>query len=264
MGVVQSFLAANRRVAQALTPRHVHEANVFGVYRKLGALMMAHPNVKVVVDCGAGRTWHFPLHYKRFFQIRLIGLDIDAEEMSENDALDVRIQCDVTDTIPLDAGTVDLFLVYSGIEHFKDNEQFLKNCFRALRPGGYLLAQFPGRYAPFALANILLPKRLSKALLNVTVPDSVGVLGFEAHYDRTNFGAFSSLVKVSGFEILYYSPGYYSSSYAEFFLPLWVCSYAYDTLRFMMGVKDIASYNLFLLKKPGLGLEEEYKLYAWD
>ena len=264
MRILHKFFAVNKRITRALTPRHVHEANVFGVYQKLGALMMAHPNVKVVVDCGAGRIWHFPLHYKRFFQIRLIGLDIDAEEMSENDALDLRLQCDVTKTIPLDAGTVDLFMAHSGIEHFANNEAFLQNCFRALRPGGYILAQFPSRYAPFALANRMLPKRLSKALLNSSMSGHDHILGFDAYYDRTNFSAFSSLATASGFKILYYCPGYFSSTYAEFLFPLWLCSYAYDSLRFMVGIKDLASYNLFLLKKPAVASEEEFKLYAWD
>ena len=63
--------------------------------------------------------------------------------MSENDALDLRLQCDVTKTIPLDAGTVDLFMAHSGIEHFANNEAFLQNCFRALRPGGYIPPNFP-------------------------------------------------------------------------------------------------------------------------
>lgn len=53
----------------------------------------------------------------------------------------------------------------------------------------------------------------AKALLNGSMHDSVGVLGLDAYYDRTTFSAFSSLVTVSGFEILYYFPGYYSSSY---------------------------------------------------
>src|SRR5687768_4616592 len=33
VAMLRDFFAANRRVSQALTPRHVHEANVFGAYR---------------------------------------------------------------------------------------------------------------------------------------------------------------------------------------------------------------------------------------
>jgi hypothetical protein len=94
--------------------------------------------------------------------------------------------------------------------------------------------------------------------------DSEGVLGFEAHYDRTHFSAFRSMAKNAGFEITYYSPGYYSSNYAEFFVPLWVVSYIYDVVRFAIGVKDLASYNLFLLKKPDADAPSpDFQLYAW-
>jgi len=265
VGAIQRFFSINRTIARAMTPFHVHEANVFGVYRKLGALMLAHPKIRVVADCGAGRTWHFPFHYKKWFNIYLIGLDIDADEMTGNASLDQTIDCDVTTSMPLENGSVDLFMVSSGVEHFSDNQRFLENCFQALRPGGYVIAQFPGRYSPFAIANRFLPRRLAKMLLRTSMKDSDGVLGFEAHYDRTNFSAFRSIAKKAGFEITYYSPGYYSSNYAEFFLPLWVFSYIYDVVRFAIGVKDLASYNLFLLRKPDADAPSaDFQLYAWN
>jgi SAM-dependent methyltransferase len=268
MSFLQRFFSANRKLARAITPEHVHEANVFGVYRKVGTICLAHPSVRNVVDCGAGKRWHFPTHYKKWFGIHLIGLDIDANEMVANTVLDERIQCDVTKSIPLLAESVDLILVASGIEHFSDNRSFLKNCFLALKPGGYLLAQFPGRYAPFAIANRLLPGKFASKLLNTAVPDDVGVLGFKAHYDKTNFSAFARLAEISGFDIEYYCPGFYSSGYAKFFFPLWCCSYAYDCIRFAFGWKNLSSYNLFLLKKPGRLLEggysRDFELYAWE
>jgi hypothetical protein len=98
------------------------------------------------------------------------------------------------------------------------------------------------------------------------MPDDVGVLGFKTHYDKANFSAFARLAEISGFDIEY-CPGYYSSGYAKFFFPLWCCSYAYDCIRFAFGWKNLSSYNLFLLKKPGRLLEGEYsrdfELYAW-
>lgn len=40
-------------------------------------------------------------------------------------------------------------MIHSGVEHFRDTELAFRNLLRALRPGGFILAQFPNRYAPF-------------------------------------------------------------------------------------------------------------------
>src|SRR3954454_18539775 len=111
----------------------------------------------------------------------------------------------------------------------------------------------------------MLPQWASKSLIGVAMRDDADVLGFTAHYDRTHYSAYAAMVKKAGFKIIYYSPGFYSSSYAEFFFPLWLCSYIYDIVRFALGIKNLASYNLFLLKKPdGTRDSESFQLYAWQ
>src|SRR5262249_16192327 len=165
MKLASSFIEFNRILCRRLTPTHVHETNVFGVYRKLGALLLSHPEVHRVLDCGAGKRWHFPSYYKRWYGIHLIGVDIDAHETKDNPDLDEAFVCDVTDRLPLPAECIDLVMVSSGIEHFGDNRAFLRNAYACLRPGGFLLAQFPGRYAPFAILNRLLPPRAASSLI---------------------------------------------------------------------------------------------------
>lgn len=265
MGILSRFIAINRKLSRWLTGNHIHEANTFGVYRKLGTILLSHPKTKRVVDCGAGAAWQFPHYYKRWYDIHLIGLDIDADEMVGNQTLDERIQCDVTDSIPVEPGSIDLFMVSSGVEHFKDNDAFLRNAYAALRPGGFLIGHFPGRFAPFAIVNRLLPKKAAKSLIGVSTSDDAEVLGFPAFYDRTHYSAFAAIAKRNGFAEIYYCPGFYSSYYAEFFFPLWIFSYAYDILRFAIGIRNLASYNLFVLQKPAaIGDAEPLQLYAWN
>lgn len=263
-GIVQRFFEANRRIAQAITPRHIHEANVFGAYRKIGALLLSRPDVRTVVDVGAGKGWHFPRYYKDWYGIKLIGLDIDGAEMTPNTALDVKIECDVADHIPMQDGSADLFMVHSGIEHFSNNQRFLENALRVLRPGGFLVAQFPSRYAPFVIANRLLPESISRRLLNNAMGERANLLGFRAFYDRTDYKAFRRMSAAVGFEEVYHLPGYCSSSYCEFFLPLFALSYLYDALLFTLGIKQLASYNFWVLRKPAPGAEDQpLRLYAW-
>lgn len=263
--MLREFVAANKRISKAITPRHVHEANVFGAYHKLAALLMSHPDVRTVVDVGAGKKWHFPQHYKEWFGLHLIGLDISAAEMAPNTALDEKIECDVVEDIPLSDGSVDLFTVSSGVEHFSNNERFLQHAYQKLRPGGFFIAQFPSRYAAFAIANRLLPHRFTRRLLDGAMLDDEHDLGFRAYYDRTHYSAFKRMANGVGFRELYHLPGYYSSAYFEFFVPLYLVSYAIDAMAFGLGVKHLAAYNLWILVKPdpNTATEEPFKLYAW-
>lgn len=263
MGLLRSFLASNKKLSQRITPDHFHEANVFAAYHKIGAMLLSHPDTKIVLDVGAGKQWHFPEHYKRWYGVKLVGLDIDGVEMRENHLLDEKIECDAVEHIPISPGTVDLVMISSGIEHFSNNQRFLKNAFDVLRPGGYLIAQFPGRYAPFAIANRLLPKSTSKRVLATSMGETAEHLGFTAHYDRTNYSAFRKMVQATGFDVVYHLPGYNSSSYFEFFVPLYLFSYLYDSTMHAVGMRDLAAYNLWVLRKPGESALPEFKLYAW-
>lgn len=263
MGLLRSFFASNKRLSQAITPDHFHEVNVFAAYHKIGAMLLSHPDTRIVLDVGAGKHWHFPEHYKSWYSIKLIGLDIDGAEMKDNLLLDEKLECDAVEKIPISAGTVDLVMIRSGVEHFSNNQKFLKNAFDVLRPGGYLLAQFPGRYAPFAVANRLLPRSASKKVLAVSMGEASEQLGFVAHYDRTNYSAFRKMAETTGFKVVYHLSGYNSSSYFEFFVPLYVLSYLYDSTMHAVGLRDLAAYNLWVLRKPAESELPEFRLYAW-
>src|SRR5436190_2192740 len=125
--LLDRFISFNKRVAGAITPCHIHEANVFGMYKKLGAILMSHPRISTIVDVGAGKSWQFPCYYKEWFDIYLIGVDIDASEMASNEVLDHKIECDAVSHIPLEPGSVDLCTIHAGIEHFRDNQLALRN-----------------------------------------------------------------------------------------------------------------------------------------
>ena len=55
MSLVRSFFASNKRLSQRITPDHFHEANVFAAYHKIGAMLLSHPDTKIVLDVGAGK-----------------------------------------------------------------------------------------------------------------------------------------------------------------------------------------------------------------
>jgi SAM-dependent methyltransferase len=210
---------------------------------------MSRSDVSIVVDIGAGRRWHFPARVKADLLEKLIGVDIDESEMSGNALLDEKVVADVVDGIPLVQSSVDLITVRAGVEHFSDNEAFLRNCAACLRPGGYLVATFANKYSPFAIINQALPARLSGRILKVLVPGSEGTLGFRAYYDHSSYSGFERALVSNGFEVDYYYPSYFSSAYFAFFVPLYVLSVGFDVVRFVLGSRNLASYHLFVARK---------------
>lgn len=249
--MLKSFLAFNRKLSKKITPAHFDTSGVFENFLRCGALLMAMPDVNRVLDVGAGKSWHFPPEYKTLFDLHITGVDIDLSEMDSNSVLDVRLEGDATKSLIVPPASVDLVTVFSGVEHFENNADFLSLAYTALRPGGRLIAQFPGSLAPFALINSVLPQRFKEKTLNLLVPGSQGVLGFPAHYDRTRFSSFSAIAKQAGFEVEFHIPGYFSSGYFAFFFPLYIISLSFDLLRFSIGIRDLSSYNMFVLKKDG-------------
>jgi hypothetical protein len=81
------------------------------------------------------------------------------------------------------------------------------------------------------------------------LPNSVGILGFEAFYDRTSFCEFKKILIDAGFEIEQEYASYFSSSYYRFFAPLFVVGLAYDYLCYALGNPRFASYFMFVARK---------------
>ena len=245
-----SFVRANQRLSRALTAKAIGASGVFDQFPKLAAVLFALPSTKRVIDAGAGAAWCFPIEYKAYFGLTLIGVDIDPDEMARNPALDQRVVGDVCASLNVENGAVDLITSYSGVEHFPDNAAFLRNCHKALRPGGRWIGQFPSRYASFAILNRLIPEGLKQRLLKSLRPDAADHLGFKAHYDRTHYSAFRKMAEEAGFLVEYWHPGYFHFYFA-FFTPLYLLSLFSGLLRMAFGTRDFATYNLFILRKLG-------------
>jgi len=120
-----------------------------------------------------------------------------------------------------------------------------------LRPGGALIAQFPSSLAPFAIINKLLPQKTKKTLLETLIPTKVDEVGYNVYYDKCRYSSFKAAAERCGFQVEYYLPSYMSSDYFTWFFPLFLLSQLLDIARLIFGTKDMASYNLFVLRRPG-------------
>jgi len=212
---------------------------------------MSAPDVADVIDVAAGAQWHFPIEYKTGYGLHITGIDIDEEALKMNQSLDKMIVRDVCEGGPFGNFCYDIVTCYSGIEHFSDVDKFLENSFASLREGGALIAQFPSSLAPFAILNRALPEGLKTNLLRHLHPSKVGEIGYPAVYHRCKYSAFRQSAEKCGFCVEYYLPSYMSSGYFYPFFPAFLISLMADYFRLIFGSRDMASYNLFVLRRPG-------------
>jgi SAM-dependent methyltransferase len=248
--VLRQFVHANATLSGRLQPSIVRDTHAYTKYDEAGtALLEREP--KTVLDVGAGKQWHFTPSLKAP-TMSLIGFDIDGAEMEENALLDQKICGDACESLGVPDQSVDLIMGRAVIEHLHDTASFLEHANRALREEGRLIVTFANRYAPFAILNRILPRRVSHWLVSHLVSGSAGILGFEAFYDRASFREFERCLADAGFEIEEEYASYFSTSYYGFFLPVYFAGLAFDFLRYRLANPRLASYFMFIARKRKL------------
>jgi SAM-dependent methyltransferase len=102
--------------------------------------------------------------------IDLTVLDISAEELDRSPAHLAKLCVDLCAEEPPVHERFDVVFSRMLCEHVTSGRAFHRNCYAALRPGGYAVHFFPAPTAlPFAL-NRLLPRTLSERLLETFFP----------------------------------------------------------------------------------------------
>jgi len=251
VGVLRWLINLNVALSRRFDSQNLSEYGAQVEYLRIVTLLFSVPDVGSVLDVAAGGHWHFPSYYKTAYGLHVTGIDIDEENLKVNRDLDGFVVGDVCSGGLLGPGNYDLLTCYSGIEHFPDVESFLGSAFASLRGGGALVAQFPSSLAPFAILNRLLPQELKRYLIRKLSPAKTDEIGYPAVYDRCKYSSFKASAERCGFEVEYYLPTYMSSSYFYPFFPAIIASQALDYLRLIFGTRNMASYNLFLLRRSG-------------
>jgi SAM-dependent methyltransferase len=240
------FIAANQRLSKATEDRLParFKRHIQTLYKYKAAQLVNRRPGQVVLDVGGGKECSF-LHYLDApAQHLIIALDLSEAELRRNRQLKHKIVADaVANRFPFRDASADLVVSRSVVEHVRDNAAFFANCACVLRPGGSMVHAFPGRYAPFALINQLLPNRLARRLVGYLHPEWLEEdnFGFLAFYDRCYFSAVQDLLDCNGFEKLRFDFLYYQSIYFNFFFPLYILMLAYDLTAAALGIRNLAS-----------------------
>jgi 2-polyprenyl-6-hydroxyphenyl methylase/3-demethylubiquinone-9 3-methyltransferase len=234
-----------RKATLALDRAPIADRHAYRCYHDEVARLLASGGFSRVLDVGGGRGAAYDGQFPRP-GVHLTVVDVDAEELQLNEAADEVLVGDISNP-ELDFGgrTFDLILIRAGIEHFPDNQAAVANLARVLEPGGFLLATFASRWAPFAILNRLVPQGVKKRILVSLVPGSDGFLGFEAHYDRCTRSAFGTLLIENGLAVHRYYPSYDGSSYFAAIPPIYVISRIVDIARWRISNPALASFHYF-------------------
>lgn len=249
-GILRSFIRWNKRLSFAL------QAHL--PYRKMNfmdhylAVMVSLVNVKkeaVLLDVGCGEESPIGWFRDPALRIKLIGLDVLPEAIARNREVDERIIADANLELGIPSASVDLITSRTVLEHLQDNGSFFDRSVKALKPGGYFVHVFPAKYALYAMINRLLPASFSKRILHFFHPESTEA-GFPAYYDRCSYSGMNELLKKYGFELLHFDCYYYSSNYFAFFFPLYLLSVLYESIVWLLGLRNFASYYLIVARKP--------------
>jgi SAM-dependent methyltransferase len=248
--LLRKFRDFNVSLSWATTPHALWETRAFATYEWVARALLGSGDVEVVADVGGGRTWHFGEEYRRSkASFKIIGIDVDANELSLNSSLDEAIAIDVCKSLGVPDRSIDLILCRATVEHLHDTEGFLKNVHGALKPGGKAAFVFAGSWAPPMILNRVIGNGVANRLLRSLVPGTEGYGGFKAHYNLCTYSSFKKTAESLGYTVEYAYNSYYSSSYFQFFFPLHVVSILLDYVRQILSIRDLASMNLFVLRK---------------
>ncbi len=201
----------------------------------------------IIVDIGGGRRSPFAKHINT--DIEVIGVDISDEELKLNKDLSRFVVCDVTKHLPFEDNSVDLIMSRSVVEHLDGVDKFLEESYRVLKPGGKCIHLFPSKFAPFSIANMMLPNVLAKKILYKLHPHQVGLGGFKAYYQYTYHPAFPNALKRAGFKVELSKAGYYQSNYFSFCVPLYLISATYEVLLHFFNIRLLGANLLVVARK---------------
>jgi SAM-dependent methyltransferase len=199
------------------------------------------PDVRIL-DVGSGRHPNV-LPLDRPAGSHYVGLDISEAELNKapEGSYDRVVVSDVGDGVGHLSGEFDLILTWFVLEHVKRLDAAFSHMRNYLRPGGRLVAGFPGTFAAFALINKVLPHRIGSWVLQQLFdrdPEST----FPAYYDRCWYSALERILRP--WERWEIEPYYIGASYFRFSRLLQALYIGYEEWTYRNDRRNLASYYL--------------------
>jgi SAM-dependent methyltransferase len=207
-------------------------------------------NGTIIYDIGGGKNPFITLERKSNLNYRVIGVDIDEDELKAAPVgvYDNTIVADITKyTGDMDG---DVVICSTVLEHVESMEAALRGIGSCLKNGGYCAIFVPSKNALYARINRILPERLKRRILFSLFPDSRSLSGFPAYYDHCTPQDVKQIAKSLGLEVLE-EKYYYKSKYFSFFFPLYLLWRIYLLVFYFIEKEQAAETFIMVLKKGG-------------
>jgi len=236
----------NRRLYYRLRKYFPHvKTNVAAEYPTLvGTLAQGG---SVIVDVGGGARCAFATECPGS---HIIAVDISASELEKNRDVSERKVADVTREIPVPDNSSDIVSSRYVLEHLRGVDQFTREAYRVLKPGGLFITLFPNKYAPFSLINRILPVKAARKVAYALKEQAAEFGIFPAYYEYCSPGGFARLLESQGFTSIDVKVAYSQSSYFNFFLPLALGVLFYESTVSKLGFKSLSAHVLVCARKP--------------
>jgi ubiquinone/menaquinone biosynthesis C-methylase UbiE len=248
--MLNKFIEINRRFCNKFAELFPQKRiNIFTLYEKVVGQYMNAKNNQIVIDVGGGKSCPFIKHKNTHANNKIIAIDLSLEELQQNSEVDGRVVANIISEMPFQNNSVDLTVSRSVLEHLTHMERFIANSKSILKNNGYLIHLFPSKFAPFAIINQLLPKKLAKKILFSLRPETLGIGGFPAFYDRCYYSSILSLLQKYNFEPIDIRVSYYQSEYFSFFTPLFLAVALYEMVVYSLKWKNLGAYILVTAQK---------------
>lgn len=200
-----------------------------------------------VYDLGAGRVPLLSPAMKAQAAVRLVGIDLHADEMAEAPPglYDRAIAADVTRY--RGDGDADLVVSHCLMEHVPDAAGAWRAIASILKPGGRALTYQPCRNALFARFNLVCPPVLAKALLRLQAGRQNN--GWRAYYDRCTPRGFAALARDAGLDVVRIEP-FWMAGYYRVFWPLQLAWRGWQALARRLWGDEACESFMIEVRKP--------------
>lgn len=209
------------------------------------AAIRALPDGAVVLDLGGGANFFYAHAIEPVGRIKVIAVDISAEELELNKDVDDTYVADVSKEIPLPDASVDLILSKALLEHVDGVPAAIGEMGRVLRPGGTALHLVPCRYSLFGIGARLLPfGPLLKLTLKLAPWFQTENFGFAVYYDHCYPSALRHELEKAGFSNIELQVSYACEKFFVGVYPIYLLHAAYEQVVRRLRIRQLAAYTI--------------------